>query len=86
MLDVIIQKKAERDLDALGEPFCSKIIGEIEKLKVRPWSGDIKKLKSRENEFRLRVGVYRVLFIQEGNTVFIARVLHRKDAYRRESL
>lgn len=49
LLDVIIKKKAERDLDSLGEPFCSKIISEIEKLRVRPWAEDIKKLKTREN-------------------------------------
>jgi mRNA-degrading endonuclease RelE of RelBE toxin-antitoxin system len=33
-------------------------------------------------EFRLRVGDYRVRFHQDGDTMRILRVRHRKDAYR----
>jgi mRNA-degrading endonuclease RelE of RelBE toxin-antitoxin system len=44
--------------------------------------GDIKRLQGEANELRLRVGDYRVRFIEEPDAFHIIRVLHRKEAYR----
>lgn len=46
--------------------------------------GDIKKLQGAENEFRLRVGDWRILFTiaGEGGDILVSRVLNRRDAYR----
>ncbi len=45
--------------------------------------GDIKLLKdSNPPEFRLRVGDYRLLFHEDGDTVRIVSVKHRREAYR----
>jgi mRNA interferase RelE/StbE len=44
--------------------------------------GDVKKLVNHVPEYRLRVGAWRVLFEIEKDTIVIARVLNRKDAYR----
>jgi mRNA interferase RelE/StbE len=45
-------------------------------------AGDVKALRGRE-EFRLRVGDYRLFFVHpDAETIEVRRVLHRKDAYR----
>lgn len=44
--------------------------------------GDVKKLKGFPNEYRLRVGDYRVIFELEGRTVMVYAVGNRKDIYR----
>jgi mRNA interferase RelE/StbE len=45
-------------------------------------SGDIKKLKGSRNQYRLRVGNYRVLFELEGDTITVYALGHRKDIYK----
>ena len=46
--------------------------------------GDIAKLQSREPEWRLRAGDWRVrfTFTDGGRTLRVLRVLHRREAYR----
>jgi len=81
---IVIKRSAEKDLDKINEPFITNIISNIESLKENPRTVNVKKLKNRNNEYRLRVGNYRVLFFIEERekVVKISRVLHRKDAYR----
>jgi len=44
---------------------------------------DVKRLRDiNPPEFRLRLGDYRVRYYDQGATIEILRVLHRKDAYR----
>jgi mRNA interferase RelE/StbE len=45
-------------------------------------SGDIKKLKGSRNQYRLRVGNYRVLFELEADTITVYDLGHRKDIYK----
>ena len=45
--------------------------------------GDVKKLKGYTNEYRLRVGNYRVLFSLEDDIITIKDVLPRGEAYKR---
>lgn len=44
--------------------------------------GDIKKLAGREDEWRLRVGDWRVSFSLDGRTVTVVSIDNRRDAYR----
>ena len=46
------------------------------------FSGDLKKLKGSKNEYRLRVGNYRVLFELEGKRIVVYTVGPRKDIYQ----
>ena len=43
---------------------------------------NLKKLKSDDSAYRLRVGDYRIGFYFDGETITFVRVLHRKDIYR----
>ena len=50
---------------------------------ARTGEGDIKKLEGNTGELRLRVGDYRVRFIENPpGTLYIHAVLHRSEAYR----
>ena len=44
-------------------------------------AGDVKKLTGGNNEYRLRVGNYRILFTLEKDLLFVYAVRDRKDAY-----
>ena len=44
--------------------------------------GDVQKLSGSKNEYRLRIGNYRVIFELEGRTATVYAVGNRKDIYR----
>jgi len=44
--------------------------------------GDVRKLAGEPEELRLRVGNWRVRFTDDGETLSIHAVLHRKEACR----
>jgi len=45
-------------------------------------SGNVKKLKGASDEYRLRIGDYRVLFELEGRRATVYAVGNRRDIYR----
>jgi mRNA interferase RelE/StbE len=81
---IFLKKSAELDLNRINEPDFSRILTSVESLEKNPRNLQVKKLIKRKNEYRLRVGNYRVLFIinEKEKIIRIARVLHRKDAYK----
>ena len=46
--------------------------------------GDVRKIAGTHNEYRLRIGDWRVIFTLEdgGRAMVVMRVLNRRDAYR----
>lgn len=73
-------KDASKELDKLDNFIASIIVKNIDKLKENPFSKDVIKLVDR-NEYRLRVGDYRVIFEIIGNLIWIKKVGHRKNIY-----
>ena len=72
---------ALRELDKLDNFLAKIIIKKIDKLKENHFSKDVIRLMGRE-EYRLRVGDYRVIFEVIGNEVlFIKKIGHRKNIY-----
>lgn len=43
---------------------------------------NLKKLKGYKNNYRIRIGDYRIGLFIEKNTVVFSRFLHRKDIYK----
>lgn len=72
-------KNAVKHIEILDKTSKQRIKKAIEKIP----SGDIKKLKGFQNEYRLRVGDFRVLFSQEADIIVIKDVLSRGQAYKR---
>jgi mRNA interferase RelE/StbE len=62
----------------------SYIAGRIEKLADNPRPSGCKKLRGGANEWRIRIGDYRVVYTIEDNTktVDVTRIAHRKEAYK----
>jgi len=84
LYSITLKKSAAKDLDNINEPFISKIISEIEKLSSNPINEKVIKLSGKVDEYRLKVGDYRILFFinDKSKNVHIARVLHRQEAYK----
>lgn len=73
---------ALKDMARLDKGIARRIKQEAERL-AETGNGNVKKLQGiNPPEFRLRVGDYRVRFHNDGVTVTVLRVLHRREAYR----
>jgi len=79
-LVIVWDKKARSELDKLEIDIARRIILKVKTLSENPFSMDVKRLQGRD-DFRLRVGDYRVIFSIEGNNLFVLRVGHRKNIY-----
>ncbi|HUU13950.1 MAG TPA: type II toxin-antitoxin system RelE/ParE family toxin [Terriglobia bacterium] len=75
---------ARRDLRRLPPEVHNRIAAAITRLENNPRPPGCKKLVGFENEWRLRAGDYRVLYLIDdaAKRVTIARVAHRREAYR----
>ena len=74
-----------KDLKTVPKDFREKIatlICTIEEASTLSDLAGIKKLKSYQNFYRIQVGVYRLGFVLDENTIVLVRFLHRKKIYR----
>jgi mRNA interferase RelE/StbE len=82
MKEVKIAPKAKKYLDSLKEPHKSRIKQAVEKLSNDAPQGDIKAM-SGYNDYRLRVGDYRVLFEVEKDFIYVEEIGLRGQIYKR---
>ena len=81
---ILLEKRAQRQLDRLDKDTGLRILGTLHILRDDGMSSrlDLKKLKSYRNHYRLRVGRYRVLFeLEAEKTAIVYAILPRKRAY-----
>ena len=76
---------ALRELKRLDRQVVPRIVAAIEQLTANPFPSGVRKMQGGEHSYRLRVGDYRVVYevSQSRLLIEVARVRHRKDAYRR---
>jgi|694.fasta_scaffold66819_6 mRNA interferase RelE/StbE len=81
---IIIPKPVQKQLKNLPTETYQRIIEKIGQLSSQPRSLDTKKLKGFENEYRIRIGDYRVRYEIKDKTltVLLLSCRHRRDAYR----
>lgn len=77
---IIWDEKAYDSLNKLEANIGRRIFKKVGELSENPFSKDIKKLKG-SNNFRLRVGDYRIIFSIEKEMIQILNVGHRKNIY-----
>jgi mRNA interferase RelE/StbE len=84
MHEVQIERTAERDLRRLDEQTHDRIVKQIVALGKEPRPTGSKKLSGSKNDWRIRVGDYRVLYeIADAiRVVRVYRVRHRRDVYK----
>jgi mRNA interferase RelE/StbE len=76
--------RAERDLRQLDPPTRRRVIEALDRLAEEPFRGDIRKMHGAPNEWRLRVGDWRIRFERDvdGRTLKTLRILPRQSSYR----
>ena len=73
------EKEAAKHINRMDKPTKLRVKKAIEKLP----SGNVIKLQSLTNDYRLRVGDLRVLFSVQNEIIIIKDVLPRGQAYKR---
>ena len=78
------KSSALRELKRLDRQVVPRIVAAVETLSSDPFPQGNKKLHGAETTYRIRIGDYRVIYevFSDRLVVEIARVRHRKDAYR----
>ena len=83
---ILFQKTAHKEYLKLPKKIKIKIDETLEILSINPL-GEIlrfKKIRGKDNHYRIRVGDYRIIYTPQ-NTKLIIRVIrigHRKDVYK----
>jgi len=81
---VIIKKTAQKQILKLPKIYYDKVKTAILELEENPRPHGCIKLTDSENIYRIRVGIYRIVYSIEDEKliVYIFDVDHRKDVYR----
>ncbi len=81
-----IKKSAGKEIAALPKRDQRRVMSAIAALADAPRPDGVRKLTGIEDAYRLRVGDYRIVYqiASQVLTVFVVRVGHRKDVYRRK--
>ena len=78
-----IKQSAQKELDALDETLFVRIDRKILALVDNPRPAGCKKLKGYKDQWRIRVGDWRVLYIvaDEAKLISVTRIAHRREVY-----
>ena len=78
-----IKQSAQKELDALDDALFTRIDRKILTLAANPRPAGCKKLKGYKDQWRVRVGDWRVLYIIDdvAMLVHIMRIAHRREVY-----
>ncbi len=81
--EVHISPSAEKEMDRLSTVIYARLDARISSLEDNPYPRGAKKLSGRD-EYRLRVGDYRILYTinNQSHIVTITAVGHRREVYR----
>ena len=84
MYEVLLERRAERDIKKLPEEIFHRIIPRLKALSDNPKPSGCRKITGSKSDWRIRIGDYRVIYEinERAKTVKVMRVRHRKDAYR----
>lgn len=82
--EVRFVKSFQRDLRSVPREMVPVIVERVLRLEEEPRPPQSRKLKGSKNEYRLRVGDYRVFYsiADDVRVVIVYHVAHRREAYR----
>ncbi len=80
---VTLKSSAEKEFLRLPDPVSVRIFPRIKALATNPRPQGCKKLKGGRDEWRIRVGDYRVIYTvdDEEKIVKVTRIAHRREVY-----
>ncbi len=81
--EVVFKRSVARDLRQIPKKDVARILKRIEALKMEPRPPGVEKLSGQE-KYRIRQGVYRILYEIENNKLIIVvvKIGHRRHVYR----
>ena len=84
MYEVLIERRAERDLKRLASEAFDRVAQEIKSLAENPRPPGCRKIVGSKNDWRVRVGDYCVVYEidEKSKAVRVMRVRLRQEAYR----
>ena len=84
MFNVLLERAAEKDLSRLSAQVHDRIIAAIQGLARDPRPPGCRKLVGSTQDWRIRVGDYRVIYeiADAVRVVRVHRVRHRREVYR----
>jgi len=80
-----IKRSAQKELDALDDAPFARMDRKILALAGNPRPAGCKRLKGHRDQWRVRVGDWRVVYIidDDAKLVSITRIAHRREVYER---
>jgi mRNA interferase RelE/StbE len=82
--EILLEQSAEKDLKKLPAILFHRIISKIKELAKDPKPKGCRKISGSKNDWRIRVGDYRIIYeidVRE-YLIKVMRIRHRKDVYR----
>ena len=79
-----LKRSAERDLRKLPPSLVPTIVNRVEALANDPFPRQSAKLVGSDVTYRLRAGVYRIIYEVDSDTrvITVHHIRHRREAYR----
>ena len=79
-----IKTSVEKDLETLPDDLLARIFPKIEALSQLPRPAGCQKLRGYKDQWRIRVGDWRVVYIIDDSSshITITRVAHRREVYK----
>ncbi len=77
-------RSAAKEFRKLPKDIQKRVLKTLQMLEIDPYSEvlKIRKLRTRSDLFRVRIGDYRMVYsVENERTIVIFRVRHRKDVY-----
>jgi mRNA interferase RelE/StbE len=80
---VEIKPSAAKELESLSDNILTRVVKKIEALATSPRPSGCKKLKGYKDQWRVRVGDWRIVYIIDdfAQIVRVTRIAHRSDVY-----
>ncbi|QLE57159.1 type II toxin-antitoxin system RelE/ParE family toxin [Nostoc sp. TCL26-01] len=82
---IVISKSVQKQIDDLPNDIAERVVEKTQNLALEPRPDGVVKLKGFDNEYRIRVGDYRVRYEidDESQIVQLLQCKHRKDVYKK---
>jgi len=82
--EILLERRAEKDLKKLSSELFERIIEKIQSLSENPKPQGSRKITGSKSDWRIRIGDYRAIYEidEKEKRVKIMRIRHRREAYR----
>jgi mRNA interferase RelE/StbE len=81
--EVLLERRAERDLKKVSQETFYRIIPKIKALSENPKPAGCRKIAGSKNAWRIRTGDYRIIYEidEKEKAVKVMRIRHRREVY-----